>query len=78
MRSARVPPHRWRETLWPAQGALHASADAEEDAGSLGCATLRLLAVPSLRSFSQDSVKIQLFFTKKGKNVLFTHSLKKG
>lgn len=70
MRSAKVPPHRWREALWPA------SADAEEDAVSLGLRGAPSPAVPSLRSFSWNSVKIHLFFTKM-KNVLFTHALKK-
>lgn len=76
LRSARVAPRRWREPLRPAQGTLHASADAEEDAVSLRLRVAPSPAVLSLRSFSGNSVKIHLSFTKR-KNVLFTHSLKK-
>ncbi len=32
MHAGRAVPRRWRESLNPAQGALHTSADAEEDA----------------------------------------------
>lgn len=73
MHTVRVLPRRWRESLSPAQGALHTSADAEKDA--VVCSVALVLQLFCFLLFLSELSKNPLVFSKRIKSVLYTHSL---
>lgn len=74
MHTGRAVLCRWRESLHPAQGALHTSADAEEDA--VFCSVALVLQLSCFLLFLSELSKDPLVFLKKIKSVLYTHSLR--
>lgn len=76
MHAGRAVPRRWRESLSPAQGALHTSADVEEDAVFCVAPSLLLSSCPVVFLFLSEMSKDPLVFSEKIKSVLYTHSLR--
>lgn len=75
LRTDRAMTRRWRKLLSPAQGALHTSADAEEDAVVCLAPWLLFSCCPVVFHFFLKMSKDPLVFSEKIKSVLYTHSL---
>lgn len=71
MHAGRAVPRRWRKSLNPAQGALHTSADADEDA--VFCSKTLVLQLSCCFPFSlRDEYRSTCLFRKNQKCPLYS------